>query len=525
MNVSKLTGTIICLIFLSIKSLAQPTIQWQKAFGGTGSESAGDIKQTKDGGYVLIGSTASNDGDVSGNHGSGDVWVVKLNSLGALAWQKTFGGTGVESTTVSIEETNDGGYVFIDGTSSNDGDVSGNHGGSDVWVVKLNSSGTMVWQKTFGGTAADGSNSNGTCMIKQTKDGGYVFVSSTASTNGDITSNHGGTDIWVVKTDSVGNKTWGKTYGGTSDESSSSIEQTTDGGYIVAGYTKSNNGDVTNNYGLNDEWILKLDSIGNISWQKTYGGSQDDKLNAVHQTADGGYITVGNTSSSDHDVSNYHDSVDIWVTKLLITGGISWAKTYGGTRLDGGNYITQISDGNYILAGNSRSADGDISGVHGSYGDMWLMALYQNGTVRWKTAFGGSTNDAAYRIIPTTDNGYIAAGLTTSNDGDAIGNGFHGGTGDFWAVKLSSVTGVEKIDAAKNIRVFPTHTTDLIHVSLSPNFENATLKIFNLFGQEVKFMQSSGQNRLIHVGENLPGIYLLQLACSGRLYSYKIILQ
>ncbi len=254
-----------------------------------------------DGGYIVAGKSSSNDGDVTNHHGSigsMDYWVVKLDSTGTIQWQKCLGGTYGE-VGYSIQQTDDDGYIVAGYSSSNDGDVTNNHGSVDYWVVKLDSLGTIQWQKCLGGSRDEEGYS-----IQQTADGGYIVAGSTYSKDGDVTNNHGKSDYWVVKLDSTGTIQWQKCLGGTHDDEALSIQQTADGGYIVAGDSGSNDGDVTNNHGKTDYWIVKLDSTGIIQWQKCLGGSSYDEALSIQQTADGGYIVAGGTESHDGDVPN-----------------------------------------------------------------------------------------------------------------------------------------------------------------------------------------------------------------------------
>jgi hypothetical protein len=169
-------------------------LQWQKCLGGTGYLNIGcSIKQTVDEGFVLLGYTNSNDIDVSGNNGGLDFWVAKLSSTGALQWQKCLGGSADDYGS-NLHQTVDNGYILVGYTNSNDGDVSGNHGSADVWVVKLNESGTLQWQKCLGGSADDSGSS-----IQQTLDNGYILVGYTNSNDDDVSGNHGSADVWVVK--------------------------------------------------------------------------------------------------------------------------------------------------------------------------------------------------------------------------------------------------------------------------------------------------------------------------------------
>ena len=371
-NITFITIFFALILFngLNNKSHAQaPAIEWQKCLGGTSWDYAKSIQQTSGGGFIVAGETWSNDGDVSGNHGIVDSWIVKLNSSGDIIWQKCFGGTD-DDVAFSIQQTSDGGFIVAGGTWSNDGDMSGNHGGSDAWVVKLNSSGDIIWQKCFGGTNVDQAFS-----IQQTSDGGFIVAGGTFSNDGDVSGNHGIVDSWIVKLNSSGDIIWQKCFGGTDDDVAFSIQQTSDGGFIVAGYTSSNDGDVSGNHGSWDSWVVKLNSSGDIEWQKCLGGTDNDEAKSIQQTSDGGYIVAGETWSNDGDVSGNHGNSDYWVVKLNSSGDIEWQKCLGGTVKDIAKTIQQTSDGGFIVAGYTNSNDGDVSGIHGDYYDFWVVKL------------------------------------------------------------------------------------------------------------------------------------------------------
>ncbi len=396
--------------------------------GGSAEDQAYSIQQTDDGGYIVAGSTQSNDGDVTGNHGSSDYWIVKLDASGNIQWQRCLGGSSYDYA-ISIRQTADGGYIVAGYTGSNDGNVTGNHGISDFWVVKLDAAGAIQWQSCLGGSSSEYANS-----IQQTADGGYILTGYTGSNNGDVTGNHGGTDYWVVKLDASGAIQWQICLGGSSSDDARSIQQTADGGYIVAGYTNSNNGDVTGNHGNSDYWIVKLDASGNIQWQKCLGGSNNDSAFSMQQTADGGYIVAGFTQSNDGDVTGYHGSNDGWIVKLDASGNIQWQRCLGGSGNDTPYSIRQTADGGYIVAGFTYSNDGDVAGNHGG-ADCWIVKLDASGNIQWQRCLGGSGYDYAYSIQQTADGGYIVAGYTNSNNGDVTGN--HGNS-DYWIVKLDA---------------------------------------------------------------------------------------
>lgn len=405
-----------------------PCIEWQKALGGSSEESSYAIHPTTDGGFISAGYAHSNDGDVTGHHGSGDGWITKHDSTGNLQWQKALGGSGVDFFQ-GVQQTADGGYVATGATYSNDGDVSGNHGDQDIWVVKLDPSGTQQWQKTLGGSAFE----VGSAII-QAADGSYIVAGSTHSNDGQVSGNHGETDWWVVKLDALGNLIWQKTFGGSGADFLQDIQQTADSGYIATGSTYSNDGDVSGNKGSGDLWVVKLDAAGNIQWQKSLGGSTVDFGYAIAPCDDGGFIINGTSNSNDGDVTGNHGSSDFWVIKLDFLGNLQWQRTLGGSGEDNGYPVFQTSDGGFIAAGATLSTDDDVSGQHGS-SDAWVVKLDASGQLQWQKAMGGTDSDKAYDIAPAPNGGIFLAGQTASDDGDVSGN--HGG-GDQWIVKLNT---------------------------------------------------------------------------------------
>jgi hypothetical protein len=426
-------------IFTSLVVCTQPNIEWQKCLGGSWDDEAYSIQQVADGGYIVAGTTESNDGDVTGNHAqfTRDYWVIKFDNSGNQQWQKFLGGTDSEDVG-AIQQTADGGYIVAGTTFSNDGDVSGNHGSGDFWMVKLDNTGTIQWQKCLGGTEGEIAHD-----IQQTSDGGYILTGETWSNDGDVSGVHTDMfgfvlkqDYWVVKTDSQGNLQWQKCLGGAQDDRGYTVRETSDGGYIVGGWSNSTDGDVTGNHGTDDYWIVKLSNVGNIQWQKSLGGTNSDLLKNIEQTLDGGFIIAGTSSSSDNDVIGQSGTGDLWVVKIDLNGNIEWQRCLGGTDFDDGAFVQQTADGGYIVTGSPQSNDGDVSGNHSFYyEDFWAVKLNPTGNIVWQKCFGGTNSDESYCIRQTTDGGYIMAGYTLSNNGQISGN--HGGK-DFWIVKLSA---------------------------------------------------------------------------------------
>ena len=427
---------VITLLTLGLAGFAfsqVPVIQWQKSLGGSDNEYkhiGQRTAKTADGGYIICGYSISTDGNITGNQGLYDYWILKLDSLGTITWQKSLGGSSMD-VAYSVQQTFDGGYIVAGQSFSTDGDVTGNHGAYDIWIVKLSASGNIVWQKTLGGSDWDLAFS-----IQQTADGGYVVAGSTASNDFNVTGFHGGfSDFWVVKLNSVGTIIWQKALGGTETETAYSVQQTSDGGYIVAGNSSSTDGDVTNNHGNYDYWVVKLDGNGNLMWQQSLGGSDNDNAYSIQQTSDGGYIVAGESNSIDGNATGNHGITDYWIVKLTNLGVIQWQKSYGGSDADVAYAIQQTTDGGYIVAGGSSSADGNTTTSLGQ-DDVWILKLDVGGNITWQKKFGSGGIEIGYFIQQTNDGGYFFAGQDNNNGGDVSGN--HGGD-DIWLGKIQLV--------------------------------------------------------------------------------------
>ncbi|MDF7815219.1 T9SS type A sorting domain-containing protein [Hymenobacter sp. YC55] len=383
---STLFLTVACLLSTSPQAIAQapaPTTQWDKTFGGSDLDGLEALQQTSDGGYILGGGTNSGiSGDkTQGNQGSGDYWIVKLDANGIKQWDKTFGGSDQEYFT-ALQQTTDGGYILGGRSSSSIGGdkTQPSQGEVDYWVVKLDANGAKQWDKTFGGNNLDN-----LLALQQTSDGGYMLGGqSNSGISGDKTQgNQGEFDYWVVKLDASGTKQWDKTFGGRNMDGLEALQQTSDGGYILGGFSNSDiSGDKTQgnqgSQGGYDYWVIKLDANGTTQWDKTFGGNKLDGLNALQQTSDGGYI-LGGWSDSDSSGDKTQASQgygDYWVVKLDANGIKQWDKTFGGSDLDNLTGLQQTRDGGYILGGESYSDNsGDKTQGNQGRSDYWVVKL------------------------------------------------------------------------------------------------------------------------------------------------------
>ncbi|MCF6341846.1 MAG: hypothetical protein L3J31_03450, partial [Bacteroidales bacterium] len=391
---------------------------FQKSISGGFDNYGRSISASADGGYFLAG-------DLYKENDTVDYIVAKVNAFNELIWQKTYGGSGRELP-AKILSTTDGGAILIGYSGSSDGDVSENKGWDDCWALKLDETGNIRWEKSFGGSSRDLGNN-----ILQTADKGYLFAATTKSIDGDVNENHGGTDFWLLKTDSLGNIEWERTYGGSEDETFSALKQMNDSVLLLIGSSKSSDGDVGANYGGKDYWLVKTDTDGNLLWEKNYGGSESDNGASVALKNDGGFVLGGSSKSSDGDVTKDLGLDDYWLASCDADGNILWQRSYGGSNND---VLKQIEpmDGGYLLTGYSFSYDINVTDNHGS-SDMWIVKIFSDGLIDWARSLGGSQADGAVAMAFSSDFGYLVAGYSSSLDGDVEENS---GNMDMWIVKL-----------------------------------------------------------------------------------------
>ncbi len=505
----------LCLIFNFLLliydfSFSQPAIQWQKCLGGLSTDEAHSVQQTIDGGFIIAGFTLSNDtvGDVSGYHGGKDFWIVKLDGSGTMQWQKCLGGTSDDHAN-SILQTTDGGFIVVGMTSSNDGDVIGYLGSRDFWVVKLDYSGNILWQKCLGGTAWDEAYS-----VKQTFDGGFIVGGFTYSNDIDVSGNHGfiRSDYWVIKLDSSGTLQWQKCLGGSDDDEANAVHQTADGGFIVAGYSLSNNGDLTSNQGDADYWIVKLDASGTIQWQKSLGGMFDEKAYSVQQITDGGFVVAGFAASNNGDVSGNHNfsnaGGDYWIVKLDSSGSLLWQKCLGGTSFESATSIEQTPEGGFIICGYAFSNNGDLTANHGGP-DYWVVKLDAATNIQWQKILGGTDDDRAYSMQMTTDGGLIIAGGARSSNDDVTNAR---GGGDFWVVKLSPFVGIKEETGSTFLKISPNPFSIIATINFGKEVRNASFSLYNFLGEKVVETTGINGERFQFNRGNLPnGIYVFEV--------------
>jgi gliding motility-associated-like protein len=405
---------------LAGNALAQtglPPRQWVFNYGGNDVDIPFVIKFTTDGGTIAAGYTDSKTGDVSPqpNRDYWDLWIVKLDKCGMIQWERSFGGTGYESAR-DIVQTADGGYMVLGETNSTDGGVVAGYGGTkDIWLLKITAAGTLQWQKRYGGTGLDIGN-----HIEITNDGGYLIAASTSSNDGDIHGNHGTggyTDGVLMKITAAGAVQWSKCYGGSKNEELFDFE-IVNGTTYLAGFTNSVDGDIPPDQKNYDVWLLAIDANGNKIYSKIYGGSQNDVAYCMTKGANGTLTLAGYTTSTDGDVSGAKGSQDYWILNVTTAGKLNWQKDLGGTDAEYAKTILTDADGGYIIGGISYSSNGDVGNPLGD-GDFWTVKLSATGNLVWKQNWGGQGNDhLRYMIVDTARREYYLAGDSDSDDGD-----------------------------------------------------------------------------------------------------------
>jgi hypothetical protein len=531
---------VIVLVFFGTEASSQILpVQWNARFGGAQGDYLTKLIQTHDGGFILGGYSWSG---ISGDKtqlnwdttfATTDFWIVKTDANGNYEWDKRFGGIDFEFPPFDIQQTSDGGFI-LGGTSysgiSGDKSQSG-FGQGDCWIIKLDALGNIQWDRAFGGNDFDALGA-----LQQTMDGGYIIgCTSRTGINGSKTQpGFGDNDYWIVKLDIYGNIQWDKDFGGDKRDDLTSIEQTSDGGFIIGGFSFSDsigtktqhNWDFTLN--TSDYWIVKTDSNGNFQWDKRFGGdSWEGGINngkvEARQIANGGYIIGGfsfsdttgdKTAISNDTISGF--KADYWIVKTDANGNKIWDKKFGGTSLedDFGN-ISITSDGGYLIAGTSYSQEGgDKSQNNLGTEQAWVVKTDSNGIKEWDrtllSASGGFDDEAGF-AVQTIDGCYAIATFTHAGVGGDKTQTSQGDW-DYWFAKLCDSDIVISPPDYPGINLTPGLESGEFWIS--GNFPSRSrMEVYNMLGQKVKE---------IYLPDGNQSVQLFFILAQG-VYSYRII--
>lgn len=546
------------LLLLSLYPLLiqSQDVLWEKSYGGKHSDYLFDALPTADYGFILAGSSLS---DKTGNktdtnNGDLDYWVWKMDEKGDLDWQKSLGGSGFDLLQ-SIKTTRDGGFILA-GTSNSPSNLkegTGNKkadckGITDFWVIKLNAKGDEQWQATIGGSGQD----ELVCAF-QTKDGGYMLGGSSNSslnpklgveqkgameTKPDLTSKsekcRGNMDYWIVKLDNTGKVQWQKTFGGESADVLRSMEQTNDGGYIMGGYSNSpKSGDKSDaNIGMGDYWIIKINDSGKIEWQKTYGGNGDNQLYVIHQIEDGGYVIGGNSNSTSPLTSlggTVGNGTDYWVLKIDAIGDVVWSRTYDFGKVDILTSLIENKDHTFLIGGYAQSENtssprgglqvmkmnADKEGIN----DYIALKINDSGEEIWKKTIGSGGEDILRRLIETRDGGYLLAG--TSNSNSSRDKNSNIGNNDFWVVKLKDKIKPEEIKAS--VEAIPNPAKSFTNIIIGYDFEYGTATLVDISGRTLQRFDIHSRTVPIDLSRYPHGVYVVNIKTNVQTDGVKVI--
>lgn len=487
-------------IISSYFSFAQnaPSMQWQKVVMTGLNDRINDIVQTADGGYISIGQTNTYPGS------SFDCAISKIDVNGNPVWSKTVGGTGNDFGKKIIKLA-DGNFIIVGATSSTDGDMTGHYSTEKMWAFKMDNTGNFIWKKFYTG--------EGINDILPISDG-FILV-------GGVTVS-GFTDIRINKISLDGNLIWTKTYGGSADDAGVKIDLTPENNFIIFAQTRSNNGNISNNHGQQDAWVLTIDNAGNLLSQKTYGGSAWDYATDFFKDVDG-YVFWGQTASMDGDLTGVavDDDSDYWIFKTDFSGNILWQKKIGSTFAEYYNWgkIIKSTDNNYIAMGLVWNGYKTVagSGYHGA-SDIWLLKFDTLGNILWKKCWGGSTYDYALNFIQNNDGSIVIAGGTNSQDGDLLGSGKNTGNEDTWIFKLApEFLSVNEKNDQIIASVFPNPTADFVNIETNNKIQN--IEVYNSSGQ---LLMNSTKTK-VDLTSFINGVYFIKVKTSEGEKIHKVI--
>lgn len=512
-----LTCFLIILLLVPCIGFGQtPVVEWDEAMGGTATDNLRSVYPTVDGGAILAGRSLSDSSDDKSEDslspGLWDFWIVKVDSNGDIEWENTIGGDS-EDFPLSVVTTIDNGYI-ISGISSSSAGIDKteeNLGSRDLWIVKLDSNGIILWDETIGGVNQDSAK-----QIIPLSDGSFVIAASSYSPMSADKSedSYGSSDVWIIKIDENGDIIWENTIGGSAEDEALAITELSSGGFVVAAQSRSpiSGEKTTPNLGGSDYWLVGLSSEGEKVWDKTLGGASDDVPWSIHETQDGNII-VGGESASNSSEFKSEDAMgpyDYWLVKLTTAGDIIWENTIGGDDADIQGYTQPLINGDYLVCGWSFSGvSGDKTDASNGGADFWVVRLNPDGTINWQDSIGGDGGESYFQseFTPSADGSVIIGGSSFSGiSGDRTEPNL--GLNDYWLFKLDNVLGLNDYAEESNIFLVNDLANNEVQViGLNSDFY---YQIYSLNGQMVKSGNTDADNT-INVENLRSGVYFLHI--------------
>ena len=515
LNMKILTLIFIVLYFPVFSQ--KPVVEWAKTFGGSKTEFPYSIAVTKDNKYVIAGFTSSSDGDVTNLRGSSDAWLIKLNENGSIIWKKNYGGSGVQ-VFGSITQTLDEGYIIVGGTTSTNGDVTENKGGGDIWIVKIDSIGTIQWQKTIGGSKTEYAGS-----VFQTKNGDYIVGAYSSSSDFDFPQNSGERDWWVLKLNNQGTIIWKKRIGGSKSDTLLEIVNIDDKTFAITGTTDSEDGDMVGSKGDfsvkmdSSGNILWKKSFGSplgipigLKELHTITVSKNEIVQA-------GMMIISQPRTNP---SALPYSWDYWVTKLDTAGNLKWSKIFGGTDTDDATSIKAFPNGDLLVAGYTQSNDTIIKDNHGGL-DFWVIRIDRSGNLKNADCYGGSENEQVYCSAIDKKGNVIVVGHSLSTNGTFTQNkGSYDWA--ILKLRYPGTSVKEPLLNEKAIVEFPNPLQDQFIVRISQNIA-PNLTISNVLGKRMYQSKQLKSETTIDTSSFPNGMYILTYQFEGETFSRKIM--
>ncbi|MBL7964915.1 MAG: T9SS type A sorting domain-containing protein [Flavobacteriales bacterium] len=420
---------------------------------------------------------------------------------------------------MDLLETADGGFLACGYGTSNNGDFSGAHGSHDLHIAHLSPSGVLQWTRTYGGSGMDLAHA-----IRPYPGSRAVVIATSTSGDGDPTHNNGDEDLWVLMLDYMGSILWQRVIGGSSTDAAFDLVIRADGSLRIAGASGSNDGDVIPGSGSQDAWVVDLDSVGNLIGQYKYGGSADDGIRTIHELPGGGWLYSGSTCSNDGMVTGNQGWSDTWVLHTNDQDSLLWQRCLGGSAIDGAARSILTNEGGLVVAAVSNSIDGDISQAWGG-DDFWIFELDGSGSLLWDISLGGSAGDMPYDMLAVTDSTFLIAGHTLSTDGNVIG---HHGDHDGWIVKIGPLVTGAMEQSRSSYRVWPNPASSFVLLDLGMEMKGTwDLRLLDAMGREIRDVNgvpTAGNGRIAIDVSTLPeASYLLQVSMVEGTYFTRLV--